>query len=147
MIGSRNLSRQFSRSTVVQAIASSAPISRASLAKQVGLSKQTVSAIVFDLEQDGWITETGRTAGHVGRSATTYELVPDAAFVCGVDLGGTKVRAAIIDLTCTVVAELTEPTDVRGGINVAQQIGRLCRNLAAQAFGSNLHRYSAEERF
>ncbi|HBN31414.1 MAG TPA: ROK family transcriptional regulator [Rhodobacteraceae bacterium] len=133
MIGSRNLSRQFSRSTVVQAIASSAPISRASLAKQVGLSKQTVSAIVFDLEQDGWITETGRTAGHVGRSATTYELVPDAAFVCGVDLGGTKVRAAIIDLTCTVVAELTEPTDVRGGINVAQQIGRLCRNLAAQA--------------
>lgn len=133
MIGSRNLSRQFSRSAVVQAIASASPISRASLAKQVGLSKQTVSEIVSDLEQDGWIIETGRTAGHVGRSATTYELVSDAAFVCGVDLGGTKVRAAIIDLTCTVVAELTEPTDTRGGADVAQQIVRLCRQAAAQA--------------
>lgn len=133
MIGSRNLSRQFSRSAVVQAITSAGPISRASLAKQVGLSKQTISEIVSDLEQDGWITETGRTAGHVGRSATTYELVPDAAFVCGVDLGGTKVRAAIIDLTCTVVSELTEPTDARGGTDVAQQIGRLCRDAAAQA--------------
>ncbi|WP_108816322.1 ROK family transcriptional regulator [Loktanella sp. Alg231-35] len=133
MIGSKNLSRQFSRSAVVQAIASTGPISRASLAKQVGLSKQTISEIVSDLENDGWITESGRTAGHVGRSATTYELVPSAAFVCAVDLGGTKVRAAIIDLACTVVAELTEPTDARGGVDVAQQIGRLCRKTAATA--------------
>ncbi|ABD53797.1 ROK family transcriptional regulator [Jannaschia sp. CCS1] len=133
MIGSRSLSRQFSRSAVVQAIASAGPISRASLAKQVGLSKQTVSEIVSGLESDGWIIETGRTAGHVGRSATTYELVPDAAFVCGVDLGGTKVRAAIIDLTCTVVAELTEPTDPQGGTDLVQQIGQLCRNAALQA--------------
>lgn len=136
MIGSKNLSRQFSRSAIVQAIASAGPISRASLAKQVGLSKQTVSEIVSDLEQDGWITETGRTAGHVGRTATTYELVPDAAFVCGVDLGGTKVRAAIIDLTCAVVTELTEPTDARGGADVAQQIVRLCRE-AAEGAGVN----------
>ncbi|MGY3670919.1 ROK family protein (plasmid) [Marinovum sp. KMM 9989] len=133
MIGSKNLSRQFSRSAVVQAIATEGPISRASLAKQIGLSKQTVSEIVSDLEAEGWIIETGRTAGHVGRTATTYELVPQAAFVCGVDLGGTKVRTAIIDLTCTVVAELSEPTDPRGGIDVAQQIGRLCRMTAANA--------------
>jgi len=136
MIGSKNLSRQFSRSAIVQAIASAGPISRASLAKQVGLSKQTVSEIVSSLEQDGWISETGRTAGHVGRTATTYQLVPDAAFVCGVDLGGTKVRAAIIDLTCTVVAELTELTDARGGTDVARQIVRLCRE-AAEGVGVN----------
>lgn len=133
MIGSRNLSRQFSRSAVVQAIVSAGPISRASLSKQVGLSKQTVSEVVSDLEKQGWITETGRTAGHVGRTATTYELVPGAAFVCGVDLGGTKVRTAIIDLNCTVVAELTEPTDARGGIEVAKQVGRLCRKTAERA--------------
>jgi predicted NBD/HSP70 family sugar kinase len=136
MIGSKNLSRQFSRCAIVQAIASAGPISRASLAKQVGLSKQTVSEIVSDLEQDGWITETGRTAGHVGRTATTYELVADAAFVCGVDLGGTKVRAAIIDLNCAVVTELTESTDARGGEDVAQQIVRLCRE-AAEGAGVN----------
>jgi hypothetical protein len=42
-------------------------------------------------EQDGWITETGRTAGHVDVTATTYELVADAALYVA-DLGGTKVR-------------------------------------------------------
>ncbi|MGB7268824.1 MAG: ROK family transcriptional regulator [Albidovulum sp.] len=117
----------------MQAIVASAPISRASIAKEVGLSKQTVSEIVSDLEAEGWITETGRTSGHIGRTATTYQLVPDAAFVCGVDLGGTKVRAAIIDLSCRVVSELTEDTDPRGGYEVARQIGKLCRRAASAA--------------
>ncbi|APG47942.1 Transcriptional regulator/sugar kinase [Phaeobacter porticola] len=133
MIGSKKLSRQFSRSAIMQAIVASAPISRASLAKEVGLSKQTVSEIVYDLQSEGWITETGRTSGHVGRTATTYQLVPDAAFVCGVDLGGTKVRAAIIDLSCRVVSELTEMTDPRGGADVARQIGNLCKRAAKVA--------------
>ena len=93
MIGSKRLSRQFSRSAIVQAVACDGPISRASLARQVGLSKQTVSEIVQELQSDGWVRETGRTAGHVGRSATTYELVPDAAYTCSVDLGGTKTEA------------------------------------------------------
>ena len=133
MIRSKRLSRQLSRSAVVQAVASGGPISRASLARQVHLSRQTVSEIIFDLEAEGWIREIGRTEGHVGRSATTYDLVPDAAFVCGVDLGGTKVRAAIIDLACNIVSELTEPTDSRGGMHVAQQIGRLCRKTSEAA--------------
>lgn len=132
MIGSKKLSRQFSRSAIMQAIVASAPISRASIAKEVGLSKQTVSEIVSDLETEGWIIETGRTSGHVGRTATTYQLVPEAAYVCGVDLGGTKVRAAIIDLSCRVVSEVTETTNPRGGADVARQIRDLCRR-AAQA--------------
>ena len=79
MIGSKHLSRQFSRSAVVQAIASGVPISRASLAKQADLSKQTVSEIVFDLEAEGWIRKIGRTAGYVGRSATTCDLKKSAS--------------------------------------------------------------------
>lgn len=129
MIRPKHLSRQFSHSAVVQAIASGGPISRESLARRVNLSKQTVSEIVSDLEAEGWIREIG----DVGRSATTYGLVPDAKFVCGVDLGGTKVRAAIIDLACNVVSELTEPTDPRGGKHVARQIGQLCRKTSEAA--------------
>ena len=117
----------------MQAIVACAPISRASIAKEVGLSKQTVSEIVSDLAEEGWIVETGRTSGHVGRSATTYQLVPDAAYVCGVDLGGTKVRTALIDLSCRVISELTEETDPRGGADVARQIGDLCRRVAEKA--------------
>ncbi len=114
----------------MEAIVHCAPISRASIAKQTGLSKQTISEIARQLEHGGWIRETGRTSGHVGRTALTYEIVPDAACIATVDLGGTKARAAIADLSCRVLGQLTEPTDKRGGIHVVRQIARLCREAA-----------------
>jgi len=124
------ISRQFSLSTVMEAIIHCGPISRASIAKQTGLSKQTISEIARQLEEDGWICETGRTSGHVGRTAVTYEIVPDAACIATVDLGGTRVRAAIADLSCRVFEEVIEPTDIRGGMHVVRQIARMCREAA-----------------
>ncbi len=115
---------------VMETIVHCGPISRASIAKQTGLSKQTISEIARQLEDDGWIRETGRTSGHVGRTAITYEIVPESACIATVDLGGTKVRAAIADLACQVLGELTEPTDSRGGLHVVRQIARLCREAA-----------------
>ena len=123
------ISRMFSTSAVVQAIVTCAPISRASIAKQTGLSKQTVSDIMVQLEAGGWVRETGRTKGAVGRTAITYELVPEAAYVIGVDLGGTKVRTALVDLGGTVVAEREEPTHPEGGRAVVAQIAGLCREM------------------
>lgn len=107
------------------------PISRASIAKQTGLSKQTISEIARQLEEEGWIQETGRTSGHVGRTAVTYEIIASAAFIAAVDLGGTKVRVAIADLSCQVFAEEVAPTDKRGGQAVVEQINALCRKAAA----------------
>lgn len=127
------LSRQFSKRAVMEALLQQAPISRASIAKQTGLSKQTISEIVRHLEDAGWVIETGRTNGHVGRSAVTYEVVPDAAFVAAVDLGGTKVRVGLTDLRGAIVREATEFTRPEGGQVVVEQIGRLCLQAAAAA--------------
>jgi predicted NBD/HSP70 family sugar kinase len=109
----------------MQAIIHCGPISRASIAKQTGLSKQTVSELVRIFEDEGWVCETGRTSGHVGRSATTYELVPESAYMAAVDLGGTKLRVAIVDLAGSVVAEVVAPTHPEGGEAVARQIGEM----------------------
>ncbi|PZO81242.1 MAG: ROK family transcriptional regulator [Mesorhizobium amorphae] len=128
------ISRRLARCNVMETIVHCAPISRASVAKQTGLSKQTVSEIARQLEDEGWIRETGRTSGHVGRTALTYEVVPDRAVIAAVDLGGTKVRAAIADLSCQVLGDVSEPTDKRGGHHVVNQIARLCR-LAAEREG------------
>lgn len=128
-----SVSRQVSLCQTMQAIIHGGPISRASIAKQTGLSKQTVSEIVRILEDEGWVRETGRTSGHVGRSATTYELIPDSAFMAAVDLGGTKLRVAIVDLAGSVLAEVVEPTHADGGAAVAGQIGRLVDMAAAEA--------------
>lgn len=120
------ISRKFSQRAVMEAIVQNGPISRASIAKQTGLSKQTISEIVRQLEEAGWVQETGRTTGHIGRTAVTYELIPDAAFIAAVDLGGTKVRVAIADLACQVFAEEVAATDPRGGKYLINQIAELC---------------------
>lgn len=131
MNDSLSISRKFSQRSVMEAIVQGGPISRASISKQTGLSKQTISEIVRTLEQDGWVQETGRTRGHVGRTAVTYELVYDAAYIVAVDLGGTKVRVAITDLACQIFAEDTAPTDPRGGQFVVDQIATLAFRAAA----------------
>lgn len=129
-----SFSRQMSLALAMQAIIHGGPISRASIAKQTGLSKQTVSEIVRLLEEDGWVRETGRTSGHIGRTATTYEIVPDSALIAAVDLGGTKLRVAIVDLTGRIMTEAVEPTDPTGGAAVAAQIGRLARQIGSEGW-------------
>lgn len=120
-----SFSRQVSLCMAMQSIIHCGPISRASISKQTGLSKQTVSELVRILEEEGWVRETGRTSGHVGRTATNYELVTDSAFMAAVDLGGTKVRVAIVDLAGSVIAETVASTHPDGGRSVARQIGEL----------------------
>lgn len=110
----------------------SGPISRASIAKQTGLSKQTISEVMRLLEDDGWVVETGRTSGHVGRSAVTYELEPAAAYIVAVDLGGTKVRVAICDLATRIIAETAEATRAENARAVIAQIAEITQSLAAQ---------------
>lgn len=125
-----SMPRQFSLFQAMQAIIHYGPISRASIAKQTGMSKQTASEVVRILCEEGWVRETGRTSGHVGRTATTYELIPDSSYVVAVDLGGTKLRTAIVDLDGNVLSELAEPTHVLGGVHVAKQIGELSKQAA-----------------
>ena len=128
-----NISRRITLSTVVQAITTYGPVSRASVAKMTGFSKQTVSEIVSSLEQDGWVQTVGRTEGNIGRRAVVYEIVPNAAMVASVDLGGTKVRAALCNLSGAVVSEATEPTSRAGGVEVINQIAALIAQAAKQA--------------
>lgn len=133
MNDSARISRMMTLSAVVQAITTYGPISRASVAKMTGFSKQTVSEVVSTLEEDGWVQIVGRTEGNVGRRAVIYEIVPDAALVASVDLGGTKVRVALCNLSGAVVSEIKEPTIQTGGEAVVDQIARLVIQAAGKA--------------
>ncbi|MBV8474745.1 MAG: ROK family transcriptional regulator, partial [Hyphomicrobiales bacterium] len=128
-----SLAKQFSRRIVAEALLHNAPISRADLARATGLSKQTTSLVIADLEAGGWVKPVGVVTGGVGRNAVTYEIAGDAAFSLGVDLGGTKVTAAIANLVGEIVVETTEPTDPRGGRDVLRQIRALADRICADA--------------
>jgi len=57
----------------------------------------------------------------------------ETAHCFAADLGGTKLAAAMADARGRIVAELTEPTDRRGGAHVAAQIAACADKLAQTA--------------
>jgi predicted NBD/HSP70 family sugar kinase len=61
-------------------------------------------------------------------------MTSENSFCFAADLGGTKLAAAIADAQGRILAELTEPTDRRGGVYVAEQIAT-CADKLAQAAG------------
>ena len=92
------VARQISLYAVIRSILSHGPTSRADLAKRTGLSKQTISDVVFELETAGWVKPHGRTSGKPGRSAVVYEINAMAGWLKGkkqpVPIQATNVRAA-----------------------------------------------------
>jgi predicted NBD/HSP70 family sugar kinase len=115
-------SRHASMRAVVEAVVNAGAISRAHIARETGLSKQTISDAVRELERQGWLRASGQSRGALGRTAINYEMRKDAAFVFGCDLGGTKLHIALADLSGTIVAEAIEQTDQRSGRALLTQI-------------------------
>lgn len=122
---------------VFRTISDHAPVSRTQLIALTRLSKPTVLAVVAALEEEGLIRAVPAAATvarrGAGRTPTAYEPDPQAAYVIGVDVGGTKTAAALADLRGHVIAEFEEPTSRTGGEGVVQQIARLARILAKTA--------------
>ena len=133
------VARQQSVRLVVERLLRDRSVSRAEIARSTGLSKQTISEVMRDLERDGWVHEDGQIQGNVGRSAVTYALRPDAAFVLGIDLGGTKLHVALADLHGVTVSENIEATASDGGSAVVTQIGRMTDALLQRAGVSAQH--------
>ena len=123
---------------VFRTITDHAPISRADLIRLTRLSKPTVLALVAALEDEGLIrpapldARVERPRG-VGRTPAAYEPDPQAAYVIGVDVGGTKIAAALADLSGKVIVQFDEPTSRRGGEEVVHQVAELARRLARSA--------------
>src|SRR4051812_18035938 len=61
-------------------------------------------------------------------------MTRETDYCFGADLGGTKLAAALADAQGRIVAQLTEPTDGRGGAYVAEQIAA-CADKLAQTIG------------
>ena len=66
-------------------------------------------------------------------------MTREAAYCYAADLGGTKLAAALADARGRIVAEMTEPTDRRGGACVAEQIAA-CADKLAQSVGIEVTR-------
>jgi predicted NBD/HSP70 family sugar kinase len=98
------LLKQLNERTVLETIRSAAPISRAEISRQAGISKPTVSLALQSLLEAGLVRETEPDHGRPRYGAVFFEPVPDAAVVLGLDLGARFLRGAICDLAGAVRA-------------------------------------------
>jgi glucokinase len=88
------------RSLILEKIRANKLISRAEIAKELGIGRSTVSEIIDSLLKEKIVYEVGygESTSQGGRRPIKLAFNPKAAYVVGVDIGGTKTLICITDL-------------------------------------------------
>jgi predicted NBD/HSP70 family sugar kinase len=86
------------------------PMSRADLARRSGLQRSTVSAIVDQLIEEGWVTEGAIGRLPRGRRPRFLHLNVERAGIVGVDLRPETTTVALANVDARVVAQTSWPT-------------------------------------
>ena len=87
-------------------------ISRAELARQCGLTRPAVSAIIEELIADGYVRETGIGRSTGGKPPIMLEFCPRSRCAIGIDLGRDgKIEGVLCDLAGNVIASEQLPCE------------------------------------
>ncbi len=116
------LLKNLNERTVLEAIRAGAPISRAQISRQAGISKPTVSLALESLVAAGLVREAADDPAGPSYGAVFFEPVPEAALALGLDLGARFLRGAICDLSGNIRAR--QDVEV-GGVELLDAIGSL----------------------
>ena len=119
------LLRALNERTVLDAVRTGGPISRAEVARKTGISRPTVSLVLRSLLEDGLVRETAHDAEGPHYGALYYEADPEAAVVLGVDFGSRAVRTALCDLSSGVRAK----EEIRSRGSVEERIDALASSV------------------
>ncbi|NTF40307.1 ROK family transcriptional regulator [Rhizobium rhizogenes] len=128
------------RRVIIDALRLNGALSRADLARATRLTKQTVSNIMEELENDGLVTSRETVRRGRGQPSTPYGLVPEGAFAIGLQIDRHITRAIAVDLVGNVLirkeANLPAGGPVTGTpvvLQLVQEIRTELNLLAAQA--------------
>ncbi|MDQ7908664.1 ROK family transcriptional regulator [Phytohabitans sp. ZYX-F-186] len=87
------------------------PLTRQDLARDTGLSQPAVSNVVADLVAAGLVVDAGALESDGGRPSMSLRVAPRFALVAGVDVGETRVRVELFDLSMALLASADHPID------------------------------------
>jgi glucokinase-like ROK family protein len=90
-------------------------ISRAELARRMGLTRAAVTAIVNDLLATRIIQEAGGLPVHSGRPPVVLEIDPTRGFVAGIDFGASHLSILTADLGARILEETEIAIDIQDG--------------------------------
>jgi predicted NBD/HSP70 family sugar kinase len=87
------------------------PCSRQDLGEATGLSPASVSNVTRELIDEGIVAEAGSVDSDGGRPRTLLQIDSNYGYVIGVDVGETRLRVELFDLTMTERAKADYPLD------------------------------------
>jgi predicted NBD/HSP70 family sugar kinase len=120
--------RPYNRRIVLETIRLMGPVSRADIAREVSLSAQTVSNIIRELEDGGFLKSRREKPTRRGQPATMLEIDGRGGYAIGVQLTPLHAGAMAVDLAGDRVAQVEArmPSDTEGVLSTAADlVGRM----------------------
>jgi len=109
-VATSETARQINRRIVLNLLRRHQPMSRADLARRSGLQRSTVSAIVDQLIEEGWVTEGEAGRSVRGRRPRFLHLNADRAGVIGVELRPESTTIGLAGIDARFLAQTSLPT-------------------------------------
>lgn len=130
--------RPHNRRIVLDAIRQHGPISRADIARRVGLTTQTVSTITSELAERGFLDLQPGTPKGRGFPAPIFAIAPDGGYAVGVTISPRGIEAGLMNLAGDLVdhRRIAAPRLQAG--EAMEKIGRLVAELTAGQTGQRV---------
>ncbi|MFF3686759.1 ROK family protein [Streptomyces sp. NPDC002187] len=106
--------RRGNRARVLQRLYFDGPLSRQELGPATSLSSGSISNVVSELVAEGVIEEAGVVDSDGGRPRTLLRVAPGSGLLVGIDIGETRVRVELFDLSLTELARTECPLAQHG---------------------------------
>lgn len=129
--------REINRSAMLEIIQREGPLSRTIIARHLGFSLPTVVRIVEELESQGIIQQSAQTDWSGGRRRPLYQLDTENFRVLSVDLGKPHFYAALLNLSGTILDEMTLPEVHLTKEEALRRVGLLIEALLSSPFAQN----------
>jgi len=89
----QSLARKYNSSMILNLLRLEGVLSRATLARKIGLTRSTISRIINKLIEDNLVREANLAQGKNGRPGMLLELDPNGGSAVGIEIGVTSLRS------------------------------------------------------
>ena len=134
--------RRGNRSAVLWSLYLSQARSRQELSAATGLSAASVTNVVRELIDEGIVIETGLAESDGGRPRTMLGMNPEHGYVIGVDIGETRTRVELFDLTMGERARAEYALDRPAEHDADVVVGQIASGIATVLADSGLDEHA-----
>ena len=136
LTGDQTLMREINRMAIVRIIQRMPGLSRAEIAKETGLTKSTVSLLVQDLIDEGWLSESGtQSTGAIGRRPTPLYLNNERLAIIGAEVSAEtqSLNVLLVSLSGDILNSVSHALTATDPEYVCKNLSKLIINVVKSA--------------